>query len=81
MFVPTLATCSCLHLLTRQRETLTLIISMGLTFEEAATIMNVALETAKSRVIHIRIRLTSILFLDSEDQIDPNGQTLAALQF
>lgn len=54
---------------------------MGLPFEEAATIMNVALETAKSRVIHIRIRLTSILFLDSEDQIDPNGQTLAALQF
>lgn len=62
-----------------QREALMLVASMGLSFEEAAEIMGVAVGTAKSRVIRARARLARALFPDGNTTIGPDQRTLAAI--
>lgn len=63
-----------------QREALTLVVASGLQFEEAATVMGVAVGTAKSRVIRARARLTQLLAIEATDDVGPGQRELAALQ-
>lgn len=62
-----------------QREALTLVVASGLSFEEAAAVMGVAVGTAKSRVIRARARLAKAMAIEESD-VGPGQRELAALQ-
>ncbi len=51
-----------------QREVLTMIGAMGLSYEEAAKICGVAIGTIKSRVNRARVKLTELLGLEGPDR-------------
>ncbi|HEX2555101.1 MAG TPA: sigma-70 family RNA polymerase sigma factor [Microvirga sp.] len=63
-----------------QREALLLIAAEGLSYEDAAAITGVAVGTVKSRVNRARARLAGLLHVEPDDEVGPDGITLAALQ-
>jgi RNA polymerase sigma-70 factor, ECF subfamily len=62
-----------------QREALLLVGAQGLSYEEAATVCNVAVGTVKSRVNRARSKLAFLLDLTSEAELGPDDVTKAAL--
>jgi RNA polymerase sigma-70 factor (ECF subfamily) len=50
-----------------QREALLLVSVQGLSYEDAADVMGIAVGTVKSRVNRARTRLAGLLSLDTED--------------
>jgi len=63
-----------------QREALLLVGAEGFSYEEAATICNVAVGTVKSRVNRARKKLEELLSFEEEDDFGPDRMTRAALQ-
>ena len=63
------------------REVLTLVGASGLSCEEAAEVMGVAIGTVKSRANRARARLADLLRLSAGEGVmaDPDGRTLAVL--
>lgn len=62
-----------------QREALLLIGAEGFSYEEAASICNVAVGTVKSRVARARARMAELLGYGDVSEIGPDGQTRATL--
>ena len=62
-----------------QREALLLVAASGFSYEEAATICDVAMGTIKSRVNRARTRLADLLSIDSIDDFGPDRATRAVL--
>jgi RNA polymerase sigma-70 factor, ECF subfamily len=64
---------------TEQRESLILVGASGFSYEEAAQICGCALGTIKSRVNRARVRLASILSVESANGFGPDQETHAAV--
>jgi RNA polymerase sigma-70 factor (ECF subfamily) len=62
-----------------QRESLILVGASGFSYEEAAQICGCAVGTIKSRVNRARVRLASILSVESASDFGPDQETCAAL--
>jgi len=62
-----------------QRESLLLVAASGFSYEEAATICDVAVGTIKSRVNRARSKLADILNLAGENDFGPDAMTEAFL--
>ncbi len=62
-----------------QRESLLLVAASGFSYEEAATICEVALGTIKSRVNRARTKLAEILDITGENEFGPDPTTEAVL--
>lgn len=63
-----------------QREAVVMIGATGLSYEEAAEVMGVAIGTVKSRVNRGRAKLAELLGIHSADDLGPGRETRAALQ-
>jgi RNA polymerase sigma-70 factor (ECF subfamily) len=62
-----------------QREALLLVAASGFSYEEAATICDVAMGTIKSRVNRARHRLGEILQVSGESEFGPDATSEAAI--
>ena len=62
-----------------QRESLILVGASGFSYEEAAQICGCAVGTIKSRVNRARVRLASILSIESANDFGPDHETRAAV--
>lgn len=63
-----------------QREAVVMIGATGLSYEEAADIIGVAIGTVKSRVNRGRAKLAELLGIQSADDLGPGRETRAVLQ-
>lgn len=63
-----------------QREALILVGASGFSYEEAASVCNVAVGTIKSRVNRGRARLASIMQIDQAEDLTPERVTQAVLR-
>ena len=63
-----------------QREALLLIVTQGMSYDDAARVCGVAVGTIKSRVNRARVRLAQLLAVGDAEDLGPDRVTQAALQ-